>query len=104
MSFQFPGREWAQMARQFPGSQLMTWYLAGYHRIRLFRHNAGMVLIEINSSAIQAVGYDGHTLTVVFRTGKTYDHPQVPNSVYLGLMQAESKGAYYNRHIRGRYR
>ena len=63
-----------------------------------------MTLIQVNSSAIRAVGYDGYTLTVEFCSGRIYDHPGVPYEVYAGLMQAGSKGAYYNRHIRGRYR
>lgn len=61
-------------------------------------------MVRVNSSAIRAVGYDGSTLTVEFRSGRVYDHPHVPYSVYVGLMNASSKGAYYNRHIRGRYR
>lgn len=63
-----------------------------------------MPLIEVNSSAIRAVSYDGYTLTVEFRSGRTYDHPGVPYEVYEGLMRASSKGWYYNTHIRGRYR
>jgi hypothetical protein len=61
-------------------------------------------MILVNSSAIRAIGYDGHTLTVEFHTGRICDHPGVPYSVYAGLMQASSMGAYYNRYIRGRYR
>jgi hypothetical protein len=63
-----------------------------------------MTLIEVNSRAIRAVGYDGYTLTVEFHTGRIYDHPGVPYAVYAGLMNASSMGAYYNRYIRGRYR
>ena len=63
-----------------------------------------MVLIPVNSSAIRAVGYDGYTLTVEFHTGRVYDHPGVPYSVYAEFMNASSMGAYYNRHIRSRYR
>ena len=62
-----------------------------------------MSLMLVNSSAIRAVGYDGSTLTVEFHSGRVYDHPRVPYSVYDGLMQAESMGRYYNRHIRERY-
>jgi len=62
-----------------------------------------MTLIAVNSSAIRAVGYDGYTLTVEFHSGRIYDHPGVPYSVFAGLMQAGSKGWYYNHHIRGRY-
>ncbi len=64
-----------------------------------------MSLYSVNSSAIAAVGYDGHTLAVRFHTSDTiYYHHDVPYSVYAGLMDADSMGAYYNRHIRGRYR
>jgi len=64
-----------------------------------------MVLILVNSSSIRAVGYEGATLSVQFHTSDTvYDHPNVPYHVYLGLMNADSMGAYYNRHIRGRYK
>lgn len=63
-----------------------------------------MQMISVSSSAIRAVGYDGSTLAVTFReSGRTYDHPGVPHSVYRGLMNASSKGAYYNAYIRGRY-
>jgi hypothetical protein len=61
-------------------------------------------MMLVNSSAIRAVGYDGYTLTVEFHTGRTYDHPGVPYSVYTGLMQAGSMGAFYNRHIRGKFK
>ena len=63
-----------------------------------------MQLQLVDSSAIRAIGYDGSTLTVEFHSGRIYDHPGVPYWVYEGMMQAPSKGAYYNRNIRGRYR
>ncbi len=71
-----------------------------------------MNMTLVNSSAIRAVGYDGYTLTVVadgytltveFHSGRIYDHPGVPYSVYVEFMNAPSMGAYYNRYIRGRY-
>jgi len=62
-------------------------------------------MMPVNSSAIRAVGYDGHTLSVQFHTSDTvYDHPNVPYSVYWELMNASSMGAYYNRYIRGKYK
>jgi len=64
-----------------------------------------MSLILINSSSIRAVGYDGGTLAVQFHTSDTiYDHPGVPPSVCIGLMQTASMGRYYVRHITGRHR
>ena len=62
-------------------------------------------LTPVSSSVLRAVGYDGHTLAVEFRRRRgVYLHAGVPYSVYEGLMRAGSKGAYYNRRIRGRYR
>ena len=61
-------------------------------------------MILVNSSAIRAVGYDGSMLTVEFHTGRTYNHPGVPESVFHGLITASSKGVFYNKNIRGRYR
>lgn len=64
-----------------------------------------MQLIAVSSRALRAVGYDGHTLAVMFTTSDTvYLYPGVPEWVYLDLMAADSMGAYYNRFIRGRYR
>ena len=61
-------------------------------------------MISVSSSVIRAVGYADGTLTVEFHSGRTYDHPHVPEYVYRGLMSASSKGANYNRHIRGKYK
>ncbi len=56
------------------------------------------------SEAIAAIGYAGSTLRVVFRSGRTYDHPGVPRSLFEALLEAGSKGAFYVRRIRGRFR
>jgi hypothetical protein len=63
-----------------------------------------LTLIPVDSSAIAAVGYDGSTLTVEFHNGRIYDHPGVPYEIFEGLMRASSKGAFYNRYIRGKYK
>ena len=71
----------------------------------MFKTHAGSAeLILVNSSAIRAVGYDGHTLYVEFRPGETYPHPGVPYSKFAVLINADSPGTYYNQNIRGRYR
>jgi len=44
-------------------------------------------------------------LAVVFHTSSTiYDHPDVPNSVFEALINADSPGTYYNQNIRGKYK
>ena len=61
-------------------------------------------MIAVNSSAIRAVGYDGHTLAVQFHTSDTtYCHHGVPYSLYAEFMRAASMGAFYNWYIRGKY-
>jgi len=68
------------------------------------RTGGTMEIISVHSSAIRAIGYDGYTLAVQFHNSGVYYHPGVPYEVYAALMAASSIGAYYNRHIRGRYR
>ena len=55
-----------------------------------------MKLISVDSSMIQAVGYEAKTKTleVVFNSGRTYLYSEVPRSVYKGLLEADSKGSY----------
>ena len=62
-----------------------------------------MDMIPVSSSAIAAIGYDGSTLRVEFHGGRVYDHHGVPYSVYVGLMNASSIGAFYNEKIKGQY-
>jgi hypothetical protein len=64
-----------------------------------------MALVPVNSSAIRAVAYDCSSLAVLFHTSDTiYMHPGVPYSVYVAFMNAASMGAFYNQHIRGKYK
>jgi hypothetical protein len=62
-------------------------------------------LIPIESSMIQAVGYDPktHILEVVFNSGQTYCYEGVPPKVYTELMAADSKGQYMRSEIIGVY-
>lgn len=55
-----------------------------------------MELQQVESSMIQAVGYDQELkmLEVVFNTGKTYHYFEVPQEVYDALLAADSKGSY----------
>jgi len=63
-----------------------------------------MLLIPVSSSAIAAIGYEAGILGVLFHNTGLYLHPGVPVAVFYGFMAASSKGSYYNRNVRGRYR
>ncbi len=61
----------------------------------------------LDSDALYSVWYsETHsTLRVTFRTSnKTYVYEDVTPEEYAGLMAAESKGAWFNAHIRDTHR
>jgi len=62
-------------------------------------------MVAIRSSSLGQVAYDCHQsiLRVQFRDGTAYEYGGVPLQTYLDLLQADSKGAYFNRHIRTLY-
>jgi KTSC domain len=55
-----------------------------------------MELHTVESSMIQAFGYEAETQTlmVIFSSGKTYRYFDVPPEVYQQLLAAPSKGSY----------
>ena len=62
-------------------------------------------LVPVESSMIQAVGYDLKTciLEVIFNSGQTYCYEGVPPEVHQELMAADSKGRYMRAAIIGVY-
>lgn len=65
-----------------------------------------MRIHTIESRAITVIAYDDATrrLQVQFRDRSVYTYVDVPEPHYLGLLHAPSPGAYFNMHIRGKYR
>ena len=62
----------------------------------------GVERVELDSTALAWVRYmsEQRVLQVGLRTGRNYDYFDVPPQVYSELLAAESKGRYYNHHIR----
>ena len=60
----------------------------------------------VSSSNLTSVGHDPNTLTleIEFNSGSIYQYFDVPYSEYQGLMQAGSKGTYFNANIKDNYR
>ena len=57
------------------------------------------------SSLLASMGYAiDATLELEFRSGAIYRYVAVPHVVFQGLIAAESKGAYFNRHVKNRFR
>ncbi|HVZ99678.1 MAG TPA: KTSC domain-containing protein [Caulobacterales bacterium] len=59
----------------------------------------------MRSSALQRYLYDAEKseLVVTFPSGKSYAYEDVPLAVYEALCAADSKGAFFNAHIRDEY-
>jgi hypothetical protein len=65
-----------------------------------------MARVELQSTSLNAATYqdhDGAVLELEFRSGAIYRYLGVPEPVYQGLLSAESKGRYFNQHIRNRF-
>lgn len=60
--------------------------------------------VAVLSSAIRSVGYVSGTLEIEIVSGDVYRYLDVPRDVFLDLMRAESKGAFFNERIRDSFR
>ncbi len=58
--------------------------------------------ISVSSSTVGSVGYDNESkiLEIKFKSGSTYQYFDVPQSVYEGLMNAESHGKYFDINVK----
>lgn len=65
-----------------------------------------MEMINVNSTNVAAVGYDGDssTLQIEFNNGTTYQYFDVTEDVFTGLRDADSVGGYLAAVIKGVYR
>ncbi len=60
----------------------------------------------VDSSNIEAIGYDtgSRELHVRFlKSGETYVYDDVDEWIFKEMMQADSKGSYLNRRVKGTY-
>jgi lysyl-tRNA synthetase class 2 len=57
------------------------------------------------STAIARIVHDqaSHELEVTFTSGRRYVYFDVPRAEYFRFCQAQSKGPFFNQHIRDRY-
>ena len=65
-----------------------------------------MELVKVKSSNLDAVGYDesSSTLRILFHTGVAYDYSGVPQELYNQLMEASSKGSFFQEHVVGKFK
>ena len=58
-----------------------------------------------DQSLFKTIRYQHGTCTLIltFRSGAVYEYQAVPYSIYSGLVNTSSKGAFFNQHIRRQY-
>ena len=64
-----------------------------------------MKLVKVESSVIESVGYDeeNNTLAVQFLTKKVYFYLGIPTIIWEKFVDAESKGSFFSKEIKGQY-
>ena len=64
-----------------------------------------MSTTTLNSTFLKEASFDSNTrtLTVTFTDGRTYRYQNVDQSVYQGLINADSSSRFFGSNIRGRF-
>lgn len=67
--------------------------------------NSQVVMVPVQSSNVQAVGYDEEhrNIHIELISGECYSYKNVPKKVYEDLLLASSKGSYINRYLKDSY-
>jgi hypothetical protein len=62
-------------------------------------------MTPVDSSSLLQVGYDSGSqeLYIEFKEGRTYVYSPVPETTYRELLDADSKGSYFNREVKPKY-
>lgn len=68
----------------------------------MFKESKKIEMKEVESSYIQAIGYDTEMqlLVVLFSSGAIYRYHKVPADVFESFLAAESAGKYFHRVVR----
>ena len=64
-----------------------------------------MLRVDLKSTSLNAATYQDQSafLDLEFRSGAIYRYVGVPAQTYQELLLAQSKGRYFNQHIRNRF-
>ena len=58
---------------------------------------------HVQSTVMTSIRYDNKTraLDITFTSGEAYRYSNFPRDIYVALLDAESKGEFFNDHIKG---
>jgi hypothetical protein len=57
---------------------------------------------NVESTVVRAAGYT-YVLEIEFQSGRVYQYFDVPPETYADFLESDSKGRYFNAHIRGKF-
>ncbi|MCC7206843.1 MAG: KTSC domain-containing protein [Anaerolineae bacterium] len=57
----------------------------------------------VESTVIEAIGYS-RVLEIHFESGRIYQYYDVPDDIFDAMLNAPSKGKFFNQNIRGKFR
>ena len=62
--------------------------------------------VDVNSSNLARVRYaeNTSTLEIEFQGGRVYQYFDVPKTIFEALLQADSRGQFFNTQIKGQFR
>jgi hypothetical protein len=80
-------------------------FLVADQRQSFGRHSQAYVMPHLQSSMMTFAKYDDDAceLDITFTSGKTYRYLEVPVEIYEGLLDAESKGEFFNDSIKDEF-
>lgn len=66
----------------------------------------GTKMVPCESSNIEGFGYNhkNQELLVAFKGAKVYKYYEVPEDIFKGLIDAESKGKYLNQNVKNSFK
>jgi ABC-type oligopeptide transport system substrate-binding subunit len=84
----------------------IAWFLLSLMLFSAAALAADVEMKSVQSSLLDKVGYDPETKVLSVQMNNSSDiyvYKDVPQSIYEGLLAAESKGAYYVMEIKGKF-
>ena len=80
-----------------------NWWEKGNSNWSINEKEESVELIPTDSSFVYGVGYGKDGLMKVSLRGEIYLYFDVPKKVFKEFLNAESKGSYYHKYVKGKY-
>jgi hypothetical protein len=95
--------EWGQLAQALARQGLTDVLPEVLRPVVASVDNSEIVMVEVESSNIAAIGFRAGVCQVDFCNGRQYHYFDVPERVYLNFLDAPSKGRFLNQEIKGEF-